>query len=399
MADIIDENGITVQSLSETIAALETGLRGIYGEDTNLQQNSPDGQLVNIFAQGAQDIRELAVQVFNSFDPDSAQGTVLDQRVVINNIARQGGTFTITPITFILDRTVSLQGLDANFADINGTGFTVQDDAGNQFILIDSDTFTAGTYSRNFRARQLGRVEVAINTIVNQTTVVLGVTSVNNPSAPLELGQNEENDIQLRVRRARSPALSSNGFLNGLEAAVLAIEGVTDAKAYENVTNAVDADGIPAHGTWLIVEGGANTAIGQAYYAKKSYGSNMRGDVEVPITTPSGSVFTAKFDRPTAEDLYIRFEIKRTLSSAIFNEALIKDYIVANKTYTIGEFAETSSITAIALAAINDSGGGGVPINVEISNNGTTWVDFLEVTTLDRKFTLDDARITITVLA
>lgn len=399
MADIIDESGLTIQTLSETIAELKTGLRGIYGEDINLDQNSPDGQLVNIFAQGAQDIRELAVQVFNSFDPDSAQGTVLDQRVVINNVVRQGGTFTITPVTFIVDRTVSLQGLDANFADINGSGFTVQDDAGNQFVLIDSGTFTAGTYSRNFRARQLGQVEVAVNTITSQTTVVLGVTSVNNPSAPLEIGQNEENDIQLRVRRARSPALSSNGFLNGLEAAVLSIEGVTDVKAYENVTDTVDADGIPAHGTWLIVEGGANTAIAQAYYAKKSYGSNLRGTVQVPIETPSGGVFTAKFDRPTAEDLHIRFEIKRTLPSAIFNQALIKDYIVANKTYSIGEFAETSSITGIALAAINDSGGGGVPINVEISNNGTTWVDFLEVTTLDRKFTLDDARITITVVA
>lgn len=399
MPDIIDENGIQISTLPETLTALTDGMKAIYGNDINVDQNSPDGQMLNIFAQVAQDIREFAVEIFNSFDPDVARGSVLDQRVTINNIQRNGGTFTLISITLVINATVDLQGVDGNYGDINATGFTVQDNVGNQFVLVDSETFTAGTYTRNFRARQLGAINVPINTVTQQTTVKLEVSSVNNPSAPIEIGTNEEVDRNLRLRRQRSPSLSSNGFLNGLEAGVSALANVTDVKAYENVGDTVDADGIPAHGTWLIVEGGANTDIANVYYSKKSYGSNMKGVVSVNITTPSGGIFTAKFDRPTIEDLYVRFEIKKTISTAIFDEAIIKQYIVDNLSYSIGQFAETSSLTAVAVAAIIANGGGGVPINMEISKDGVTWFDYLTTSTLDKKFGLDVTRITTSVVA
>lgn len=398
MVDVINANGLTISSLNEIIDDLETGLRTIYGADINIDQNSPDGQLINIIAQAAIDVRELAQQIYNGFDPDKAVGRVLDERVVINNIERQGGSFTIVPITIVVDRTVTLSGLDANFNSINGTGFTIQDDAGNQFILVDTETFTAGTYSRNFRARNIGAVETTVNTITNQTTIVLGVVSVNNPSAALEIGQNEETDAALRVRRQRSVAIASNGYLNGLLGVVLNLDGVTDAKLYENITNAVDANGIPAHGTWLIVEGGANTDIADAYYAKKSFGSDMKGIVEVDITTASGDIFTVKFDRPTAADLYIRFDIQPTTLTPTYDLDDIKAYIVANLSYNIGDFAETSSITTIAAAAIAAGGGGGVAVNVEISDDGLAWVDYLAVADLDEQWVVDTTRITITEL-
>jgi len=124
----------------------------------------------------------------------------------------------------------------------------------------------------------------------------------------------------------------------------------------------------------------------------------MKGDVEVNIITASGGLFVALFDRPTAEDLYIRFEIKRTVPLYVFDEAAIKTYIADNLVYSIGDFAETSSITDIAVAAIASQGGGGVPINVEISDDDISYVDFLEVSTLDGKWTLDTTRIAITVI-
>lgn len=398
MVDILDATGLTVKTRSEIVADLEAAFKAIYGSDINVDQNSPDGQLIGILAQEAVDIRELLVSIYNSFNPDRAIGTPLDERVAINNISRRGGTFTVQPITLIVDRTVTLQGVDANYNDVNSVGYTVQDNAGNQFVLIDTVTLTAGTYSKNFRAKKLGLVETTVNTITNPVTIVLGVTSVNNPSGALEVGQNQETDQQLRLRRQYSVAIASTGYLNGLLGAVLNLAGVTDAKLYENVTNVTDANGIPAHSTWLIVEGGANTEIAQLYYEKKSAGSGMKGAVSVPITTPSGNVIDFLFDRPTAKNLYIRFEIQRTVAGTTFDQAAIKQYLVDNLTYSIGAFADTSTVTAQAIAAIADSSGGGVPLNVEISANGITWFDYLTVTTLDEQWTLDVSRITITVL-
>ncbi|TDE17724.1 baseplate J/gp47 family protein [Dyadobacter psychrotolerans] len=384
--------------MDEVLSDLETGFRDIYGEDINLDQNSPDGQMMNIFAQAATDLREALLGIYNSFNPNNAIGTVLDQRVPINNIARKGGTFTIQPIDITVDRTVDLSGLDADFTEINGTGFTVQDDAGNKFILVDSTTLTVGTTSLNFRAQQIGLVETTVGTITTQSTIVLGVTAVNNSSGALQVGQNEETDLELRIRREQSVALSASGYLNGLYGTILNIDGVTDAKVYENYSDVTDSNGIPAHGIWVIAEGGANADIAEAIYNKKSYGANMKGTVAIPVTTASGDTFTARFDRPVAENLYIRFDVQRTVAGTSVDSAGIKQYIVDNLEYNIGQYAETSRITAVALSAILATGGSAVPVNVEISKNGSSWFDYLTPTTLSSQFVLDVTRIAVTVL-
>lgn len=398
MPDIFDANGLQVKTTSEIVDDIGQDFQNIYGADINLDQNSPDGQIVNILAQVASDLRELLVEVNNGFDPDRAVGRILDERVVINNIERAGGTFTIVPVDIETDRTVDLSGLDVDFANIDGTGYTIQDDAGNSFILIDSVTLTAGTTTVNFRAQEIGAVETTVDTITNPVTIVQGVLSVNNSSAALQTGQNQETDAELRLRRQRSVAIASTGYLNGIQASLLALSGVTEAQVFENITNAVDADGIPAHGIWCIVEGGANADIADVIYGKKSAGADMKGDVKISIETDSGAFFIAKFDRPVAEDLHIRFNIQKTVSTATFNQSAIKDYIVDNLIYSIGEFAETSRATCIARDAITSLGGGGVVVDLEVSNDGATWVDYLETTTKDAQFTLDAARITITVL-
>lgn len=398
MPDILNQNGLSVKTAIEIRAELNTALRNIYGNEINLDQNSPDGQMVGIYTQAAVDLRELITNAYNSFNPDRAIGRLLDERVVINNIIRKGGTYTITPIDITVDSTVTLQGLDEDFNDINGSGFTVQDNAGNQFILIDTTELTAGTTTLQFRSKEIGLVNVTVGTVQNAVTIVLGVTNINNSSAPTTIGQEEETDAQLRLRRQQSVALSSNGYANGLLGNVLNKDGVIDARLYENVTNAIDSDGIPAHGMWLIVEGGANSDIGDVIYTRKSVGSNMKGNIEVNIETQSGALFVAKFDRPNAQDLYIRFDIQETKSGTVFNQTAIKNTIVSNLKYLIGGYAETSEITTVARQSINDNGGGGVAVNVEISNDGTSWVDYLDVPTLDAQWTLDASRITITEL-
>lgn len=399
MTNSFTADGLTVNTLQEVIDNFNAGLQAIYGADINLDSNSPDGQAVNIYAQSIEDILELIVEINNGFNPDRAIGRILDERCAINNIARAGGTFTIQPIEIVTSATVTLAGLDAAFNDINGAGYTVQDNAGNQFILIDTVTLTPGTNTVSFRAQQIGEVLTTVDTINNQVTVVLGVTSVNNPSGPLSIGQNEETDAQLRIRRSKSVSINSSGYLNGLLGVVLALAGVSEAAIYENVTNITDSDGIPAHGIWLIVEGGANTDIANAIYAKKSYGANMKGDVVIDITTASGNIFQAKFDRPVSEDLYIKFDCQATSTPIAFDEVAIKQHIVDNLIYGIGAYASTAEVTDAAQAAILATGGTGVPVNVEISVDGVYWDDYLTTSTKGSQWVLDTTRININILS
>jgi hypothetical protein len=398
MPDVIDATGLQVETAAEISAALISGLQAIYGADINTDQNSPDGQRVGILTQMAVDIRELAVSVNSGFDPDQALGVILDQRVAINNIEREGGTYTVQPIDIVTNATVTLQGLDSSFSDPNATGYTVQDASGNQYILSATATLTAGTTTLDFRAKLIGAVNVPVNTLTTPVTVVLGVVSVNNSSAAITVGQNEETDAQLRTRRQQSVSLASSGYLNGLLGAVLNLAGVTEAVLYENFTNSTDSHGTPAHCIWLVVAGGAVSDIAEAIYEKKSYGCNMRGTTTHDITTASGSIFTAQFDQPTAENLYIQFTIQTTVAGFVFAQSVIKAAMVASLKYGIGAFAETSAITAAAVAAIASQGGGGVPVLMQISVDGSSWTDYLTTTNLNYQWTLDVSRITITVV-
>ena len=140
MPDNFDATGLTVATASEITANLNAGLQGIYGADINLDQNSPDGQLVGILTQLAVDLREMLVQINSSFDPDQAIGTILAQRVAINGIQPVSATYTVQPISIITNQTVTLSGLDANYNSASGTGYTVGDGNGNNFILATTTT-------------------------------------------------------------------------------------------------------------------------------------------------------------------------------------------------------------------------------------------------------------------
>lgn len=396
--DSFGANGLVVATLTQIITDLTTGMQQIYGANINVDQNSPDGQLINIFAQACADLRELAVQINSGFDPDQAVGAILDQRVAINNITRNGGTYTIVPITIVTSATVTLQGLDAQFNNPQGTGYTIQDDAGNQYILIDSVTLAPGTHVENFRAQVIGQITPTVDTIDTAVTIVLGVDSVNNPNDPLSVGEEEETDAQLRIRRQQSVANANVGYLNGLLGTVLALQGVVSAQLYENDTSGT-VNTMAPYSMWLIVDGGSSADIANAIYQKKSYGCAMNGATTYDITTASGATFTARYDVPTAETLYIKFNVQPTVPSPSLNATDIADYMADNLTYAVGQFADTSSLTAAALAAINATGTGGVPTDVKISVDNSTWVDYLTTTGLNYQWGVSASNIAVTILS
>lgn len=410
MPDSIGSNGLQVLTAAQIIDGLINGftdpftgqtvpgLNAIYGADLNSDSNTSDGQCVGLLAQQGIDVRELLVGINNSFDPDQAQGVLLAQRCAINNIKPNGGSYTIQPISIVTSTTVTLQGLDAAIADPNGTGYTIQDTAGNQFILENTTTFTAGTAVANFRAQQVGAVSVPVDTITVPITIISGVISVNNPNPALTEGVNQETDGALRIRRADSTQIATSGNSNGLKAKLLALSSVTEAEVYQNRTNTTDGNGIPAHCMWLIVAGGSNADIANLIYQTISDGCNMKGGVTYNLTTPSGAIFSASWDVPVSEPLYITFTIKRTVPGFNFSISAIQAYIAANLVYNIGKFAETSSITAVAAAAIAAQGGGGVAVLMTISSDDITFTDYLDAATLASQFTVATANIDITVV-
>lgn len=305
MPNQITVTGIETATQAELIAQFTSDFQAIYGSDINLASDTPDGQMMMIFIQAVLDLEDLVVQIFNQFDPDNAIGVVLDQRAAINGIQRQQGTYTLTNVTIVTSQALNLYGLDQTLQPV----YTVADNAGNQWQLMVTQNISGpGTYVLAFRAANPGAVLTVPNTITVPVSIVLGVTSINNPTIYTSLGINEESDAALKIRRQKSVSLASQGYLAGLLAALENITGMVSAFVYENNTSTTNGDGVPGHSIWVIVSGTAAAAdIANAIYTKRNAGCGMFGSTTYTITQVDGSDFLVKWDVVVMETLYIKF--------------------------------------------------------------------------------------------
>ena len=305
MPNSIGPTGLTVATQSELVANFTAAMQLIYGADINLASDSPDGQMMNVFLQAVLDLEDLLVQINNMFDPDNAVGVILDQRVAINGIQRQAGTFTVTNITLVLSQPVNLYGLDQTAQPV----YTVADNAKNLWQLQATQIgVVPGTSVFAFQAAAPGANLTVPNTITVPVTIVLGVSSINNPTPYTTLGINEESDAALKIRRQQSVSLASQGYLAGLLAALENINGVTSAFVYENTSNTTNAAGVPGHSIWVVVSGTGTAAnIAQAIYTKRNAGCGMFGATSFTITQADGSSFIVYWDTVAAQPLFVSF--------------------------------------------------------------------------------------------
>lgn len=386
MPNSFDENGLQVITQNELVNNLTQSFQDIYGADINVDSNSPDGQIINIFAQSLEDFYELLSQVNASFDPDQAVGTVLDQRCAINGIQRKGGTYTYVNIDVTTDRSVTLDGLDQVAPE---QAYTVSDGEGNLFVLSATSSISTGVSTLVFRALNVGSVEVLPNTITTPVTVILGVTSVNNPSGALQQGVNEETDAELRERRKQSVSISNQGYTDGLLAALLNIEDVTSANVYQNRTSTTDADGIPGHSIWVVVLGGTNEEIGQVMDNKVAGGVGMKGNTSVVVHQSDGTNAVYYFDRPTGEILYASIDIT-PLNGQIIDTDALKESIVSHFNFAPYQTVDSSSIICY-IKSIQDN----VAVTCEISTDNSTWGAVATPSTKDKYFYFTTSSISI----
>lgn len=391
MPNQVTITGLEIKTIDDIITDLTTAMQTIYGDDINVSQNSPDGQLINIFAQAAVDNLELLVDVYNSFSVELAYGTVLDQRVALNGLARIPGTYTITQVLITTDRALTLYGLDQLDIDPTVSVFTVADDAGNQFYLEVTCVFvTAGAQELSFRAVTIGQVETTQNTITNQITTVLGVTAVNNPLVATSIGVNEETDAQLKVRHAQMFKLASYGPADAVRAAMLQVDGVVDAYVVENDTGST-VNGVVAHSIWCIVNGGSSADVAQAIYSKKAPGCNLNGAITETVTRPQGNSIAIKFDRAVTEDLYIQFSLVAVYTGAAWDEDDIKTQLVEMLTYRLNQAATIGDVVRALQTIVPQA----YAVSIGVSDDGMSYQDNINPTSAKYYFVLDTARIDI----
>ena len=371
MANTLDNTGLTLDTRKDIANNLKTEWQQIFGGNVNFESNTPDGQVLEIFAQACADYSEVIRDVYNSFFPNKVGDTVQDERYAINGIFRKEGSYTIQPITITVNKTVTLEGLDQT-----SEPYTIQSDNGEQWYLLDTVTITVGspTIITPFRAKEKGNVQPAIGTITSQVTVVQGVTSVINSVAPTSYGTAEGTNTAFAIRREQSVANPSKNNITSIKGNILALDSVNQCEVYQYTPTysgadlVTDAMGIPVAGTWVIVDGGDGYSIANVIYENSS-NNILKGSVTENILTVSGQTIPIKFDRPLAVPLYIKFNIQETVSGSTFDLNEIKTEIIDNLTFKLGEYADSSYVTDVVRQALLDTSEGGVATGILISSD------------------------------
>lgn len=386
-------NGLVTQSLEDIITDLITKFKEIYGYEINLEQNTPDGQWINILAQEKKDMLNLFTQFYNNLDPDRVIGIPQQILYKLNGLIIKAYTYSYVYINVTVSESITLQGLDDNIENADGIGYTVRDINGNRWILASTTSLeNPGTYLLNFRSADLGSIKALPNTINVMETILRGVSSVNNPAANYITGTTGETSAQFRLRRNQAMAVPSQGFDESIESQMLNLTNVTQCKVYDNRTNEI-VNGIPAHGIWVIVEGGTPSDIGRVIYNNLPPGIPMKGSQSVLVPKINGDIATVLYDVPIAVTLYVRMTIKNFSTTSI-DTTYIKNQLAETK-YLIGERANTADITTAAKQVIGNSGN---PYNIEISLDNENWFEDLTPAGLDEFFTITPENITITVV-
>lgn len=383
----INENGLLIDEFSTIYNRLADKFKLIYGQDINLEQNSPDGQLLGIITNEIYDLQTLILHIYNSFDPDLAQGVELNKLLKLIAQTRRASTKSIVDITIVANANVTLP------AD-----YTIIDENKNEWVINAETTLIAGTNIVSFNAVNFGAIEASANTINDVVTVFPEIISVNN-ALPAEVGRDEESDVLLRKRRNNLLSVNSNSTIAGIYSKLFLLDTVTDAVIYENATDTYDAlKDLNAHTLWCIIDGGSIDEITKIIATDKTIGADLKGTVSnnyVEIFLKADGTTRAlthivKFDRPTEIPLYIKLTVSKKIITDIIDMDAIKNKLV-EKLYSINEKATATELYAYVYSAGNTF----IASNLEVSKNNITFGN-TATNDYDEKFIISAVNIAIT---
>ena len=289
----LNKDGFNRMRYADIIAEMNSRAKSVFGADVNLSEYSPLGMFFKVVAFSMAVIWQLAEYVYYGAYKDTAEGYQLDGVCQYIGITRKPASYATGTVTFTgtAGTVIPLQ-----FLVSTGTyQFWTQ-----QIATIPS----GGTVDVPIRALELGNTSNVlagtITTIVNPLTGVASVTNALSTTG----GADVETDELLRARYDESISLGGASTTSAIEAELLQVQNVVDARVIENVTMAT-VDGVPAKAFESTVYGGIDADIADAIYRTKAAGIQAFGDTIVPITDDYGQVHNIGFSRVSEITIYV----------------------------------------------------------------------------------------------
>lgn len=318
----IDNQGLTLSTLTDILDDAETQLQGEYGADFYIK---PEGVIDNIFASAAlmeTDLQNQIAFLAKQFDPETAEGIWQDALYERIGVQR----FEAEPTTFTL-RVLGTEGFVGTAGDITIRSDLTQEEFTNTAAYtVDSNGVTL-----TFACVVAGATEVQDTETFKIVTAPEQITGLSTSAITnIDIGRERETDDEFRIRFRQAKAYNSKATRNANIANL--IKYVDDASFLEilDKKNDITFDA----GTMEIIAKHNTTddIFANAIFNTVSDGIDLLGNTTVTVQDDAGESVLIKFYK--ASEPEILFNVVITIKQGYVPNTVINNAKQAIIDYT-----------------------------------------------------------------
>lgn len=284
----LTNNGYVAPQQSAVLAGEEADINTAFGGNVNFQAGTAANQIATTNSAVIGNTNSLLLALFNGIDPAFASGRMQDAICRIYFLTRIPGTSTVVQVVCS-----GLQGtpipVDALIVDSNGNQYSCAQPA---------EIPVSGNITLQFQGINQGPIACPAQTFRIYQAIPGWDSAISITDGAL--GSNAETRAAFEQRRIASVAGNSNGMLQSIRGAVLAVSNVIDTYTDENFNKyPISRDPAAAitgtiSGTTLTVASvqSGSVAIGQTVNLAKDNVSAVTLPTGITITGGSGSSWT-----------------------------------------------------------------------------------------------------------
>ena len=282
----------------ETLEDIQERIKGkleLINPGFDFSPESPDGQLVEIFAFELWNAWTQLDLVYNSYNPAVATGAALRNIGLISGL-----TYGTANRSYA---TIELQGTAGTVVPANSI---VTDDDGNEFYVAFNTTIPSNA---QVISRVPGPIPVPISTLTTITTPISGWTSITQTTAGT-IGTLADSEQKYRNLRQTTVMRNYTSVVDTMQARLLEL-GVDQASVFNNDA-IITVDGVPAN-TIAVTVGEVGTvtdeSIATVIFETNAVGCPTFGSTTTAITDVQGYSHDINFTKASAVTIEIEMDI------------------------------------------------------------------------------------------
>lgn len=322
----LDNNGVVVADTADIKETVQNEYKAALGEDLSVEDATPQGRLIDVETDARVEVIENNVLISNSINFNLASGITLDAWGANFDINRG-----IAKSSSVIATIGGVQGT------VISAGSQASTQAGDVFYLENNVTIPAGgTVNATFLSLEKGAIPCPVGTLTKIIDGTLGWETITNSTAAV-LGNLRESDSSYKQRFYGSGLFTGMSLVEDYDNAIMNVENVISCYLRDNGDSSAvvyDTVTIDANSIYICVDGGDNTAIGQAIFNHKSAGCGYTAVSGQSVTAnvideTYGDTYQVIFNRPKNVSIYANVTLNSGTSTVEDLETAVQDAITS----------------------------------------------------------------------